>query len=273
MRITSFDEIKERFDEVIKGVAEEPLSTGHFEFAVDDNYYYSIVVGIPEDVWMENGLEDNYKDQKPEDIMPYIYGKVAVIKRNSAMFEYDMDYVMPTMPGGYVMDTETAIGDKKSQEWLLEQAVWVRDNLYGKINDNYEFDICFDTEPLKEEMQPVLMKMLKDNVISIGYDGYACDGIHCKFEDNEFYFGGNSPEQYESVEEFREDYDDYDIATELADTIVVSFEEDMEDPEWQNYIMDVCYFAEKWGMKHSEMDTYCEYIHNYLICEKEEQER
>ena len=52
-----------------------------------------------------------------------IWGKVAYLPKNSAMAEYDIDWIMPYNEAtGEVDDTETAIDSDRDVQWLIDEA-------------------------------------------------------------------------------------------------------------------------------------------------------
>lgn len=98
----------------------DPAKTYWVELGWDDANTYACAMAY-----------DNENDYDEEgEVYPYVLAKIAFCPDNSAMNEYEMDWLMPyDEETGEVWDTETSITTYSDAEWLAEEWLAIMDRI------------------------------------------------------------------------------------------------------------------------------------------------
>ena len=121
----------------------DPSKTYWVELGWDDKNTYACA--------MAYDTEDGYYGDDEEESYSYVLGKIAFCPDNSAMNEYEMDWMMPyDEETGEVWDTETSITTWDSAYWLAEEWIAIMNRInksagYEQLVDDDDWD-DFDDE-------------------------------------------------------------------------------------------------------------------------------
>lgn len=115
----------------------DPAKTYWVELGWDDANTYACAMAY-----------DNENDYDEEgEVYPYVLAKIAFCPDNSAMNEYEMDWLMPyDEETGEVWDTETSITTYNDAEWLAEEWLAIMD----RINKSAGYEQLVDDDELTE---------------------------------------------------------------------------------------------------------------------------
>lgn len=116
---------------------QDPSKTYWVELGWDDANTYACAMAY-----------DNENDYDEEgEVYPYVLAKIAFCPDNSAMNEYEMDWLMPyDEETGEVWDTETSITTYNDAVWLAEEWLAIMD----RINKSAGYEQLVDDDELTE---------------------------------------------------------------------------------------------------------------------------